>query len=84
MTDIDKVLDERGKRYGEFCDHAALTQNLKGAMTAHPKYCLLTNDKKEAHEMIQHKVGRIINGDSNYKDSWTDIIGYTKLVEETL
>ena len=34
--------------------------------------------------MILHKISRIVNGDPNYKDSWTDIIGYAKLVEKTL
>ena len=34
--------------------------------------------------MIAHKLGRIVNGAPEYKDSWTDIIGYTRLVEETL
>jgi len=34
--------------------------------------------------MIAHKIGRICNGNPAYKNSWTDIIGYTKLVEQTL
>ena len=32
----------------------------------------------------QHKIGRILNGDPDYQDSWTDIIGYTRLVEVDL
>jgi len=34
--------------------------------------------------MVAHKLGRIVNGDPNYVDSWTDIIGYTRLVEKRL
>jgi hypothetical protein len=34
--------------------------------------------------MVAHKIGRIINGDPQYIDSWTDIIGYTRLVEKRL
>jgi len=34
--------------------------------------------------MICHKISRIVNGDPNYKDSWHDIIGYAKLIEDKL
>ena len=30
------------------------------------------------------KIGRILNGDSDYVDSYTDIIGYVRLVEKRL
>jgi len=36
---------------------------------------------REALEMIAHKIGRILNGDPNYADSWHDIAGYAKLAE---
>lgn len=45
---------------------------------------IMHSDKKEALEMIMSKMARIINGDPNYKDSWTDIIGYAKLIEKDL
>ena len=83
-TSIDKVLAERGSRYGEFSAHAMITQNIKRAMYDSPNWRTLSDDKKEALEMIAHKIGRILNGDPNYADSWTDIIGYAKLVEDTL
>lgn len=83
-TNINEVLAERGARYGDFNGHAEVTQNLKRAMHNHPKWYNLSDDKKETLEMIQHKIGRIINGDPEYKDSWTDIIGYAKLVEDGL
>lgn len=34
--------------------------------------------------MIAHKIGRILNGDPNYADSWIDIAGYAKLVADRL
>ena len=83
-TSIDAVLEERGSRYGDFPDHAKITQNIKRAMYASPNWPILLDDKKEALEMIAHKIKRILNGDPNYADSWTDIIGYAKLVEKTL
>ena len=81
---IESTLQERGNRYGDFEGHAKITQALKRAMVDSPKWLTLSDDKKEALEMVAHKIGRILNGDPEYKDSWHDIIGYTKLVEETL
>lgn len=84
MSTIDTTLAERGVRYGEFNQHAAVTQSMKLAMTATRNWATLPSDMKEALEMVAHKIGRILNGDPNYIDSWTDIIGYTRLVEKRL
>jgi hypothetical protein len=80
MTDINEVLAERGSRYGKFEDHARISRNLKDAMMNEPGWERLADDQKEALDMTQHKVARIINGDSNYLDSWVDIVGYVQLV----
>jgi hypothetical protein len=84
MNSIDKTLDERGQRYGAFTGHAQVTQLLKRAMGQHPGWRKLQDDQREALEMIAHKIGRILNGDPNYIDSWHDIIGYARLVEQRL
>lgn len=81
---IDATLAERGSRYGAFTGHAAITQEIKRAMQRGSKWNELADDQKEALEMVAHKIGRILNGDPNYVDSWHDIIGYTKLVEDRL
>lgn len=82
--DIQETLKERGNRYGEFDEHARITQNIKRAMSDSPNWSTLPDPMKEALEMTAHKIGRILNGDPTYKDSWHDIIGYAKLVEEKL
>lgn len=41
-------------------------------------------DAVEALEMIAHKIGRILNGDPGYADSWVDIAGYAQLVADRL
>lgn len=84
MSAIDKTLDERGQRYGEFTGHAEVTQRLKRAMGRHPGWRKLADDQREALEMTAHKIGRILNGDPDYIDSWHDIIGYIRLVEQRL
>ena len=82
--EIDQTLAERGSRYGEFKEHARITQAIKAAMADSQNWATLSADKKEALEMIAHKAGRILNGDPEYHDSWHDIVGYTKLVADTL
>lgn len=81
---VDEVLNERGKRYGKFTGHAAITQAIKSVMFNTRQDLELAADQREALEMIAHKIGRIINGDPDYADSWVDIAGYAKLVADRL
>jgi hypothetical protein len=83
-TSIDATLAERGSRYGSFNDHARITQDIKRVMQTTPNWSTgrLSDHHIEALEMIAHKIGRILNGDPNYADSWHDIAGYAKLVED--
>lgn len=82
--DIDSTLAERGNRYGDFASYARVTQSLKSAMCNSRNWDALPDDMREALEMVALKIGRILNGDPDYKDSWHDIIGYVRLVEERL
>ncbi len=84
IESIDITLEQRGSRYGEFISHAEISQRLKDDMRMCPKWDELHSDQKEALEMIAHKIGRILNGDPNYHDSWHDIVGYAKLVADRL
>jgi hypothetical protein len=84
MTNIAETLEERGTRYGSFIGHANITQRIKRVMQDSPNWEMLDDDMSEALEMVAHKIGRILNGDPNYHDSWHDIIGYTKLVADRL
>lgn len=79
---IDDMLTERGRRYGDFAYHAYITQSLKGVMFQAPGWQHLTASQRESLEMIAHKIGRILNGDPNYVDSWDDIAGYASLVAQ--
>ena len=77
---IDKVLEERGARYGDFKDHARICQDLKRVMTRTPSWINLTHSQKQSLEVIADKIARMLNGDPDYKDNWVDIIGYAQLV----
>jgi len=83
---VTDTLVERGSRYGDFAGHAEVTQELKGLVRYHLKARakVLAPDQQEALDMIIHKIGRIINGDPDYADSWHDIAGYASLVDKRL
>lgn len=80
---IEATLSERGSRYGIFSGHAKITQDLKRSMRQ-GKWEQLADDQKECLEMLAHKIGRILNGDPDYHDSWHDLVGYSKLVADRL
>ena len=85
-TDVNALLTERGKRYGRFLSHAEVTIQLKAVIRS---FCAemdrkLEYDQEEALDMICHKIGRIVNGDPNWVDSWRDIAGYATLVADRL
>lgn len=84
--ELRATLEERGKRYGNFNDHARVTQGLKAMIFTQ----LSANGKvggpvlTEGIDMICHKLGRIACGDPLYRDSWVDIAGYAMLVADSL
>lgn len=86
MIDIIQTLTERGNRYGPFKGHAEITQDLKDVIDLHLNLRLktLSPSQHEALDMICHKIGRIVNGDPDYDDSWIDIAGYAQLVADEL
>lgn len=83
-NEVDNLLAERGKRYGEFEALAKISQNLKVLIGTSGNFNELASDQQESLEMIAHKIARILNGDPNYLDSWLDIAGYAKLVADRL
>ena len=85
-TDVAGTLKARGDKYGTFIGNATIAQALKRVVYAHAKAHSkeFTDDQMEAVDMICTKLGRIVNGDPNYADSWLDIAGYAKLVSDRL
>lgn len=83
--DMNDLLQARGASYGPFVTHADITQRIKTAMfDTVPVRKPLAPDQREALEMIAHKIGRIVNGNPDYVDSWDDIAGYATLVADRL
>ena len=83
-TDVDTTITQRGERYGKFKDGSVIMQDLKNVMRDTPNWEGLSPSQRESLEMIQHKIGRILNGDPMYDDNWRDICGYSQLVLDEL
>lgn len=80
----ESLIAERGARYGKFADGAKIMRSLKAVMHNTDGWSRLTDSQREALDMIQHKIGRILNGDPAYDDNWKDIAGYSKLIADEL
>jgi hypothetical protein len=81
---VEETLRQRGERYGDFTNHARICQRLKRIMMYELEsgWDVLSDDKKQALEVIADKIARILSGDPEYKDNWHDIQGYAKLAED--
>ena len=83
---IEATLAERQAQYGCFEDVAFVTENIMATLSKVRSNGLtdLPHPHRMALYMIASKMARIVNGDFNHKDSWHDIGGYSKLVEDLL
>ena len=83
---IEATLAERQAQYGCFEDVARTTGKIMEALSEVRVNGL--NDLPYPHRMalymIASKMARIVNGNYNHKDSWHDIGGYSKLIEDLL
>lgn len=83
---IETILKDRQKQHGDYMTRADLTIDLQNTIDNHrfdhdihlPFYQL------DALRMICVKIARIVNGDNNYADHWTDIAGYSQLVIDVI
>lgn len=83
ISDTQATLNERQAQYGDFKDVAGMTQELLAVMEQYG-YEDMPDIHKEAIHMICSKMARIVNGDHNHLDSWHDIGGYAKLIENNI
>ena len=85
-TNVDAILDSRAKDYGKFIEGAEIMQMLKRLVHNYieDRQTPLAFDQREAIDMIIHKLGRIINGNPDKVDTWSDVAGYATLVADRL
>ena len=78
MPEVDKILEERGKRYGDFGHNADVAQALKAVVRS--TGFIIPIAQSEALDLIFTKISRIVTGDFSYVDNWDDIAGYATLI----
>lgn len=86
VDQADAVLSERAKTYGKFVDNAKVARSLKAVVAGAllDRGDTIPDDAAEAIDMICSKLARLLSGNINHKDSWTDIEGYARLVRERI
>jgi len=82
--DIRNTLNVRETNYGPYADNAKVAQTIKKAMQTGRNWESLPDYMKESLELMATKIGRILNGNPHHKDTWHDVGGYSKLVEDEL
>lgn len=75
----EKLLSERHDQHGDWLLQSKLGYKLKETMKSGKGYSMLEPHQREALDMIQTKVSRILTGDANFADHWDDIAGYALL-----
>lgn len=76
---VAAILHDRGLTNGPYDKMAATAQGIKASMRKGTNWWMLTPAKREALELIAHKMARILEGDPEFPDHWDDIGGYAKL-----
>jgi hypothetical protein len=71
---------ERGKTHGDWTSQAECAQELKKIIREDGED--LPDHKREALEMICVKMSRIMWGNHDEKDHWSDIMGYAQLARD--
>jgi len=91
MSDINpgamtaqQTIEDREDSHGDYTAQATLSQQLKSLLHDSAGWSRLTAPQKETLDMLAVKMSRVLNGDPNVADHWTDMAGYATLVSNLL
>ena len=84
MSDVRKMLDERQRTHGQFSDVSSVSQGIKDVLRRPIGWDAMPDNAREALDMIASKMARIVSGNHQFKDHWSDISGYATLVVDSL
>lgn len=79
MNAPEKLTGERKSTHGDWMQQSKLAFKLKETMRSGHNYSMLEPHQREALDMIQTKISRILTGDASEPDHWDDISGYAFL-----
>ena len=81
MPEIDKLLEDRGSRYGDFGVQAQTARAIKDTFESASNWSDLPPYMQEGLDLVATKLSRMLCGDYMYLDNVVDIIGYMTLVK---
>ena len=84
MAYDNPILNQRKATHGNFASVAAVAQELKECFHHGERWNRLSDQQKEALDMIATKLARILNGEPDFSEHWLDVKGYVDLVLATL
>lgn len=87
VTDTNAILAQRGGSHGKFGDNATFHEYMLTGMQMHLNgegWNRLSARQKLSLTVMAQKIARILSGDPDFVDHWTDIEGYAKLVRVNL
>lgn len=82
MSDIDAILIERSYTHGAFREVARISQHIKSLIQSEDGFMRLNMTQRETLDMLAIKIARILAGEPDTQDHWTDISGYARLAEK--
>lgn len=77
-----RLITARERTHGDFGANAQIIQSTTQLWRHHVGWSTLDTAQMYALEMIAVKIGRILCGKPDHKDSWNDIAGYATLVAQ--
>lgn len=83
-NDVQATLSTRQSSHGDFRENGRIMQTLKFVCRGGKNWETLPPHQREALDMITHKIGRILSGNSDHADHWHDIAGYATLCENII
>lgn len=79
------VIEAREDAHGPLLHQAALAQDLKNRFRGEAGgWSKLSPEQRESIDMIAVKLSRILVGNPNHADHWTDLSGYATLISNLL
>lgn len=81
MSEINKILNDRGSRYGDFGEQAQVSRAIKESFESTPNWSSLPPYIREGLDLVAVKISRMLCGDPMYMDNVVDILGYMTLVK---
>lgn len=69
----------RGRTHGDFGDNAEVGLGIRNLIRSANNWQRLSKRQQLALEEIALKIARITTGDPKFRDSWLDLVGYSKL-----